>query len=246
MIVSKENIIKAGIDPSLVSDTDLIRIGDFVDKLNASKLDSLLQALDKDDDKVIKLKTFSLKVKSSFHDCLSMIIRQLDDISSYCAMNTNIFSTGLSPEITDKILMGALRCFNSIKSIMEESLDNIEKMYRVVTELDEIQFNYSRQLYDMGLLKMAISVSNFDTSEIKVEEVSKKLFDRFYGVTDFMNETSDLAVIWEKTIEERLPHFIDELAFALDFNEDGKNLNTKKVTEAVIIAKNVISSVMEL
>ena len=63
MIVSKENIIKAGIDPSLVSDTDLIRIGDFVDKLNASKLDSLLQALDKDDDKVIKLKTFSLKVK---------------------------------------------------------------------------------------------------------------------------------------------------------------------------------------
>ena len=245
MLITKEDLIKNGIDPSLYDKYDMEAIGESADKIKNGQLSILLGHITQRFEREINYRTYAGKARNKLNEDLEQISKLLDSIIELCSSKKSVFASGLSQEETERILVGTNIIYNKISALKKDAYEHVGNMYTYVRELSEIQFIYSRKLYNAGMLNAAMAVIDPNDTRDNITNASTIAFDMLNDLTEFINDLTDRAVISEEAVDIKLPDMLGGIMNALDFNNDGASLNTKNAIELIYQTKQMIKDVIE-
>lgn len=248
MKITNDILANKGIDPALFTYEEKQKIGHIIDQISdLGKEKSLVSIFPSYDDSFSKEATIcknANSARSSVDSILKDIIKVLEEMASIPSSMNNIFSTGISKHDTDKILHESALKMNILHSHINNALHYIGEMYSSVALLSEIQLKYNSALYELGLINVAIKFSGKIESD-EIFEAINTAFERLNDITAFINDLKDRAVIGETALEKKIPSALKEISSQLDFNNDGAELNTTKMLDAIILAKQLVTTVIE-
>ena len=245
MKITKEDLKSHGIDPKLYDDFDMEIIGESADKILNGELPVLLSHIERRIEREEKFKEEATLKRQEFNGDLQRISSHLDSIISLCSSKNSIFSSGLSAEETDRILIGTAAIYHKIEDEIQRARDHLAEMHGYLHELSEIQFIYSRKLYNAGMLNAAMAVINPEVSREDISRASRIAFEMFNDLTECVNDLNDRAIIDDEAINRKLARYLNELVEVMDFDGDGAKLNTKDAVNVIYKAKQMIRDVIE-
>lgn len=245
MKITKEDLKIHGIDSRLYDDFDMEMIEESADKILNGELPTLLEQIEQRFKREETFKEMAALKRQEFNGDLQKISCHLDSIVALCSSKSSIFSSGLSAEETDRILVGTAEIYHKIEEEIQNARDHLAEMHDCLHELSEIQFIYSRKLYNAGMLNAAMAVLDPAASREKISHASKVSFEMFNDLTECVNDLNDRAIIDDEAINRKLGRYLNELVEVMDFNGDGAKLNTKDAVNVIYKAKQMIRDVIE-
>jgi len=243
MEITKEMLIQSGIDPALYSKSDITKIGDAAEKMKDVGISETLAALDLNMPNEDELRANATQAIQFFNGLFEQMKAHLDSLASLCSVKTSIFSDELSEKEKKVILDGAGELISKINALGEEGLNTVGRMFRLYESLYKIRDAYNRLLYEVGLLNVAATVLEIESDEIF--DVIETAFDKFSSITAFVNDLNDRAIICEEAIELKLNPSLAELLDAIDYENDGEKLSTKKIISTASAIKIMLADVIE-
>jgi len=243
--ITKDDLIKNGIDPSLYNSEDMAAIEQYADSIKEGSLPSLLEKISTPsaNDELYKEKANEARQKVLV--CLKELSDLLDAVYGMCASKQSIFSSSLSPEDTDRILVGSMNAFNRMFKVKDEAMDHVVEMFNFKQELAEIRHSYNKKLYCAGMINAAYAVVCPEGDNSEIVEASGTAFERFNDLTEFINDTNDRIIIFDEALNHKLARSWNNITIFLDFDGDGAKLNTQKVKSEIETAKQMLKDVIE-
>lgn len=245
MKITKEDLINCGVDPSLYNSTDMSVIEQNADLIKDGKLLSLIQDVRTRDPNEESLRNNTVASRTKVIDRIKELSSQLDVIYELCCQKKSIFSSSLSPEETDKILVGSMHAFNKMFELKNYALDSISAMFGFKQQLADIRAEYNQKLYRAGMINAAFAVVCPERDNSDIVTAGAEAFELFNDLTEFINDTNDRIIIFDEALNYKLSSAWNDITILLDFDNDGANLNTQKVRARIESAKQILKDVIE-
>lgn len=245
MKITKNDLIDHGIDPSLYNADDMEAIEKFADIIKDGGLSSLIEDIAKSSPDEDRYKAKIIKAREKVVECLKELSSLLDVVYDLCSSKQSVFASSLTPEETDRILVGSMHAFKKMFEVKDKALDYITEMFNFKKKLAEIRHAYNRGLYNAGMINAAFAVvcPNGDNSDIL--EASGNAFEKFNELTEINNDTNDRIIIFDEALNHKLGKYWNAITIYLDFDNDGKSLNTQKTKIEIEAAKQLLKDVIE-
>ena len=245
MKITKEDLINCGIDPSLYNSNDMSAIENNADRIKNGELSSLLSEISARHPNEKALKDNTDAERLAVIERIKELSSLLDTVYELCCQKQSIFSSSLSPDEIDKILVGSMHAFNKMFEVKDKALDGISAMFSFKQQLAEIHAEYNQKLYRAGMINAAFAVVSPDEDNSEIIDASSNAFEMFNDLTEFINDTNDRIIIFDEAINHKLAKSWADITLYLDFEGDGANINTQKVRSSIESAKQILKDVVE-
>ena len=245
MKITKEDLINHGVDPSLYNSDDMAVIERNADRIKNGELDDILEALALPSPDENKFKNAVNKARESVLDYIRELSSQLAVIHTLCASHQSVFSASLTPEETDKILVGSMNAFKKMFELRNTAMDYVTAMFNYKRELANVQDFYNKKLYNAGMLNAAFAVVCPDGNNDGIINAISGAFDLFNSLTEFINDVNDRIVIFDEALNVKLSYYWNEMTLLLDFDGDGASIDTQKTKISAETAMQMLRDVIE-
>ena len=249
MEITNALLNELGADPKVYSEAERHLMGEYADRIIGGELPSLLEECKLPKDTLAGLKDEYGKNRDSLMASMRRILTLADELPGVFESKSSIFTSALSDEEKCDLVTEAAQIMREIVDLREDMLDSILFIYRGMEDLYDLQNEYNSTLARLGIISIAAKAAETAGAVYDEDSVMTPILEAYEELTDFTAFTNDLkdkAVIYEKSVEIKMGHFIDSLAVSLDLHGDGKGLSVKGVNEDAarlrLIAEDVLKT----
>lgn len=245
MKITKNDLIDHGIDPSLYNSDDMEAIENFADIIKEGGLTSLLEGISQSSPEENTYKAKINEARGKAIERIKELSSLLDVVYDLCSSKQSVFTSSLTPEETDRILVGSMHAFNKMFEVKDKAFGHVTEMFNFKQELAKIRHAYNRGLYNAGMINAAFAVVCPDGDNSDILEVSGNAFEKFNELTEINNDTNDRIIIFDEALNKKLENHWNAITIYLDFDGDGKSINTQKAKSEIEAAKQLLKDIIE-
>ena len=240
MIINDETLKSLGINPSLFGPEQKDKIAEYYNAIsNGIKSESLYPSPSKFDSESERIRQRCDKASIIIKKLIEDAKKDVNIIISTCQKNCNMFGVVASAAALDDILLTASFAIQRINETISNALDNVVTLHSSFVALSEIRNDYRLMTLESSLIFYAerlhgisderyrTALSSFGQSENRLIELADRLYKS--------------ASSYEAVLERSFLTSMDRLSIALDFDNDGKQIDVKKVLNQLNIAINILT-----